>query len=265
MSETHLGTAIHAAFRAGREILSVYSSMVIEVQHKEDHSPLTEADLRAHRTIMETLAPLEIPVLSEEGRQTDYSVRSRWDKLWIVDPLDGTKEFLKRNGEFTVNIALVENGKPVLGVVFVPVLKTLYIGGPSGAYKYTGDQAPVSSSGEPDYNRMEKLPKQRSGPFTVVGSRSHMSEETAAYFRQLEVQHGELNIVSMGSSLKLCLVAEGIADEYPRFAPTMEWDTAAGQAVCEAAGAVVYRYPEFKPLTYNREELLNPWFLVKRV
>lgn len=258
-----LAAALDASLAGGREILEVYAQSDLGVEHKEDNSPLTQADLRANKAIMQVLGGTGIPVLSEEGKQMDYAERSGWDLLWIVDPLDGTKEFIKRNGEFTVNIALVERGKPVLGVVHVPVKGQTYFGFSQGAYRFTGTEPPISAEGWS--GSAEKLPITVQRPFTVVGSRSHNSPETEAYIATLRDKHGQVELVSMGSSLKLCLVAEGTADEYPRFAPTMEWDTAAGHAVCLAAGAEVFRYPEMEPLRYNRMDLLNPWFLVKKL
>lgn len=258
-----LNAALQAALAGGKEIMAVYAQADLGVEQKSDNSPLTQADLRANKAIMEVLEQTAVPVLSEEGKQMEYAERSGWELLWIVDPLDGTKEFIKRNGEFTVNVALVERGKPILGVVHVPVKGQTYFGFSQGAYRFLGDVAPVSPSGWS--GSAEKLPLATQRPFTVVGSRSHNSPETEAYIQTLREKHGEVEMVSMGSSLKLCLVAEGTADEYPRFAPTMEWDTAAGHAVCLAAGAEVYRYPEMEPLRYNRQDLLNPWFLVKKL
>ena len=245
-----LNIAINAAVEGGNEIMKVYNDD-FEVYIKEDDSPLTVADQNANKVIVDQLNKTGIPVLSEEGKAIPYSERKNWDKLWIVDPLDGTKEFIKRNGEFTVNIALIENGSPIMGVIYVPVKKTLYYASEAGAFKK-------------DEDNIEKLPiNQKKEKYVAVGSRSHMSDETKAFFNQLKDTHGEIDVVSMGSSLKICLVAEGIADVYPRFAPTMEWDTAAGQAIAKYAGKSLIDYDTKKEMLYNRDELRNNWFIVQ--
>ena len=250
--------AIKAALLGGKEILNVYESN-FAVEHKDDKSPLTLADKNAHLAIVEGLKETSLPILSEEGRSIDFEERSKWELFWMVDPLDGTKEFVKRNGEFTVNIALIENGKSIFGVIYVPVKRTLYVGDTAtGAYKVENIDSDNFS------NELEKLsiPQKYERSFTMVGSRSHMSDETTAYMSELKDEHGDVEIMAVGSSLKLCMVAEGKADVYPRYAPTMEWDTAAGQAICEAAGFRVLQYNTDGPVVYNKENLLNPWFLV---
>lgn len=257
--------AVLASIEAGKEILDVYEN-TFEVEYKDDNSPLTIADKRAHRKIMQMLEETGIPVLSEEGKQLAYEERAKWGTLWIVDPLDGTKEFIKQNGEFTVNIALVEKGVPVLGVIYVPVDETLYFGCPKlGAYRVDSAAHLKDSDNIEDWiAKGMKLPEKQNRPFTMVGSRSHMSDETAAYFDDVRREHPEAEIISKGSSLKICMVAEGSADVYPRFAPTMEWDTAAGHAIAKAAGFEVYQAKqEGEALVYNKEDLLNPWFIVK--
>jgi len=244
-----LNIAINAAIEGGKEIMKVYHDD-FEVYIKEDNSPLTIADQNANQVIVSELNKTKIPVLSEEGKTIPYRDRKDWRRLWIVDPLDGTKEFIKRNGEFTVNIALIDDGVPVLGVIYVPVKKTLYFASEEGAFKRRGDVT-------------EKLPINiEKKKYVAVGSRSHMSEETKEFFDQLKEAHGEIEIVSMGSSLKICLVAEGIADVYPRFAPTMEWDTAAGQAIAKFAGKSLIDYNTKQEMIYNRDELRNNWFIV---
>ena len=258
-----LHTAITAALEASKAILEIYHSGTFNVELKGDNSPLTRADTASHDVIISYLEPTDIPVLSEEGRDISYQERKSWKQLWIVDPIDGTKEFIKRNGEFTVNIALIENQKPIIGVIFVPVTGELYFSCKElGAFK-------VAVHLE-DYDldallaKANKLPLQREdNTFTIVASRSHMSKETEDYVKQMRDIHGEVNLISKGSSLKLCMVAEGIANCYPRFAPTMEWDTAAGQAICEHAGVEVIDWDTKKNMLYNRKELLNNWFLVK--
>lgn len=257
-----LHTATEAAIRAGEAIMEIYTSPTVnwEVERKADNSPLTLADRRSHAIIAPFLEETGIPVLSEEGQHLPYETRCKWDRLWIVDPLDGTKEFIKRNGEFTVNIALAENNIPTLGVIFVPVSRILYVGSPDGAFKA------VVPKDCYDLSQIEltAIHKGAAEPFTVVASRSHLSPETQEFIDCLRAEHPNLVMVSAGSSLKLCLVAEGKADVYPRFAPTMEWDTAAGHAICLAAGATVTKAPEgVEPLTYNKENLLNPWFIVR--
>lgn len=258
-----LETAILAALEAGKEILKIYHSGDFDIEIKGDNSPLTKADTASHKVIIRYLNKTEIPVLSEEGRAIDYRERKDWKQLWIVDPIDGTKEFIKRNGEFTVNIALVEDQKTSIGVIFVPATGILYFSTKAmGAFKAGVDlenfdlKILISSA--------SKLPLERENPtFTIVASRSHMSPETEAYVQDMREIHGEVNLISKGSSLKLCMVAEGQANCYPRFAPSMEWDTAAGHAICEHAGFQVIDWKTKAPMLYNRKELLNNWFLVK--
>jgi 3'(2'), 5'-bisphosphate nucleotidase len=250
----YLNPACDIARAAGRRILDVYERG-FSVEQKEDRSPLTEADRAAHELICEKLEQLTpgVPVLSEESAKVDYEKRAEWKRFWLVDPLDGTKEFINRNGEFTVNIALIEAGVPVLGVVYAPVLGVVYAGtADEGAFREEADgrRTPIRVT----------TPHQR--PVRVVGSRSHAGDSLGAYLARLEEQLGSHQMVSMGSSLKLCLVAEGKADLYPRLGPTSEWDTAAAQAVVEAAGGQVTDL-QLRPLRYNsKDSLLNPHFLV---
>ncbi|MDE5677246.1 MAG: 3'(2'),5'-bisphosphate nucleotidase CysQ [Phocaeicola sp.] len=268
MQTEYIIKAIDAALAAGKEILEVYydPNSDFQVERKADQSPLTLADRRAHDTIMNYLRDTDYPVLSEEGRHLPYEERSRWDTLWIVDPLDGTKEFIKRNGEFTVNIALVERKIPVFGVIYVPVTKTLYWGEPiAGAYKMEGVALRDGRSLEEMKAAALRLPcAQTNESFVMVASRSHLSAETADYVEQKRKMYPHVELVSVGSSIKICKVSEGVADEYPRFAPTMEWDTAAGHAIAKAAGAEIYQVGKEEPLVYNKLDLLNPWFIVKR-
>ncbi|MCD8078985.1 MAG: 3'(2'),5'-bisphosphate nucleotidase CysQ [Bacteroides sp.] len=268
MDPVYIWVAVRAALAAGKEILSVYHDPEadFQVEKKADHSPLTIADRRAHQIICSFLEKTPYPVLSEEGRHIDYSVRKGWDTLWIVDPLDGTKEFIKRNGEFTVNIALVSKGVPVAGVIYVPVKGELYFAGEEvGAYKMTDVKDPGPDlSWEQLVSASFSLPvaEERNG-WVVVASRSHLTPETEDYIHKLKEAHTDIQLISSGSSLKICLVAEGKADVYPRFAPTMEWDTAAGHAIAKAAGAEIYQAGTSLPLLYNKEDLLNPWFIVE--
>jgi 3'(2'), 5'-bisphosphate nucleotidase len=247
--------AIAASIEAGQEIMKIYSTEDFGVEMKGDNSPLTKADIASQNAIMKHLEKTNIPVLSEESdEQAGFNVRKNWTQCWVVDPLDGTKEFIKRNGEFTVNIALVANSKPVFGVIYVPARDELYYSIPNdGAYvrKSIVNRTPALKL------PAQKLPK----AFTIVGSRSHSSPETEAYIEEMKAKHGEVDFAASGSSLKFCLVAEGKAHAYPRFAPTMEWDTAAGHAILLAAGGKVVVWPDQSPLLYNREQLRNPWFL----
>ena len=259
-TEDLLQIAITAAIEAGNKILTVYNAEDLGISLKEDQSPLTRADVLAHQCIITHLEKTEIPVLSEEGASIPYHTRCEWKSLWIVDPLDGTKEFIKRNGEFTVNIALIKDQTPIMGVIYVPVTKTLYWGATNmGSYCYTieRDEPLVNMKSE------NKLPKKKNNQtFTVVASRSHLSAETENFIQELKQLHGDIQITSKGSSLKLCMVAEGTAECYPRFAPTMEWDIAAGHAICKYAGKKVTDWITKKEMQYNRENLLNNWFLV---
>ena len=235
---------------AGERILEVYNSD-FAVETKGDESPLTQADLAANAVITETLGRLEpkFPILSEESRQAPFEERRQWPVYWLVDPLDGTREFVKRNGEFTVNIALIENGVSILGVVYVPVTGVCYSAAKGiGAFKVDeqGTKSPI------------QVKRPAGGNFTVVGSRSHSNEATEAFVKRL----GEVEMISIGSSLKICMVAEGRADVYPRFGPTSEWDTAAAHCVVEQAGGRLTDM-ELNTLSYNsKESLLNPFFLV---
>ncbi len=265
MNDKKLQVAIEASLKAGKVIMEVYNS-VIEVEYKDDKSPLTEADKRANDIINTFLMPTQIPIISEENKQTEYSIRKKWNTCWVVDPVDGTKEFIKRNGEFTVNIALVENGKPKLGVIYVPATKVIYFANVLKGESFKTELKSHDTSVEEVLNNATRLqPKHaNSNPVQVVGSRSHMSQETLDFIDELKHTGKEVEIVSKGSSLKFCLVAEGNADVYPRYAPTMEWDTAAGQAICNAVGIKVISKETNQPLLYNKENLLNPWFLVSK-
>lgn len=266
MTKGYLQVMIRAAYEAGQEIMRIYTDPLsdFEIERKADNSPLTIADRKAHKIILSYLDKTPFPVLSEEGRNIPYEERRAWPALWIVDPLDGTKEFIKRNGEFTVNIALVEEGVPVAGAVYVPVQNVMYVAGEGSASKLR-DIAVEEASGELAYVR-EALPLAAAAHdgFVVVASRSHLSAETEAYIGKLKEKHGAVRFVTSGSSIKICLVAEGGADVYPRFAPTMEWDTAAGHAVARQAGCEIYRAQSDRPLAYNKEDLLNPWFIVEK-
>jgi 3'(2'), 5'-bisphosphate nucleotidase len=262
--------SIRSAFLAGDVILHhYYKGKNISVALKRDFSPITIADREAHEIICGELAGTGFPLLSEEGTHFDYASRNKWNTFWLVDPLDGTKEFLKRNDEFTVNIALIRDNLPLLGVVYAPALDRLYYAGSlSGSYSVKASDIKELKPDSMDViiSISEKLPLKISHRnYTVVTSRSHLNLETRKQIKILQREHGDVAIISSGSSLKFCLVAEGSADIYPRFGPTMEWDTAAGQAVAVFSGCSVNRYDTGEVLTYNKEKLLNPWFIVERV
>lgn len=267
-----LGKAIAAAIKAGAAIMNVYKEEII-VELKDDKSPLTLADKNAHDIISRELSSCGYPMLSEEGKHLEYSERKSWSEFWMVDPLDGTKEFIRRNGEFTVNIALIVNEQSVLGVIYAPALDKLYFSEKSiGSYRIDADETKLNALLERKEFLVElikgsdRLPiKIDRDEITVVASRSHLNKETEDFIEKLRVKYGskELNFVSKGSSLKICLVAEGTAKVYPRLAPTMEWDTAAGQAIAENAGMRVYNVESGEPMKYNKENLLNDWFVVE--
>jgi 3'(2'), 5'-bisphosphate nucleotidase len=261
-----INIALQAAIKAGNEILEIYNdpNSDFSVERKADNSPLTIADKASHKVIAGLLKDTAIPILSEEGKAIAYIERKNWKQFWLIDPLDGTKEFIKKNGEFTVNIALVENGKPVLGIIYVPVSGSLYFGAHDiGAWKM--EKANDDCTLQTLQARGMKLPASNGDDrvFKIVGSRSHMSPETEAYIKKLSNDHPQIEIVSKGSSLKICMVAEGSANEYPRFGPTMEWDTAAGHAIANASGKKLWLTDFSSELKYNKENLLNPYFIVK--
>ena len=243
-----LNIALKAAKEAGTAILKVYNSDNFDITAKSDDSPLTKADSVGHKVIMKHLSQTAYPILSEEGKMMPYEVRKNWNCFWMVDPLDGTKEFIKRNGEFTVNIALIKNNCPVLGVIYAPVLKTMYWASPTeGAWKQIGRKKPT-----------QLTKKNIERPTKIVASRSHLSQETLDFI----AQYPNAEMTNIGSSLKFMLVAEGSADIYPRFAPTMEWDIAAGHGICQVAGFSVINANTKTEMTYNKENLLNPFFIV---
>ncbi|WP_335965896.1 3'(2'),5'-bisphosphate nucleotidase CysQ [Galbibacter sp. PAP.153] len=253
--------AIKAAVRAGMNIMEVYNGADFDVSLKADNSPITKADKQANKIITQILSTTGIPIISEENSIIDYKIRKHWEQCWIVDPLDGTKEFVKRNGEFTVNIALVKNQKPILGVVYVPVTKALYYGivPKEKAYKTILD-----NPSEEFFISGQELsgPEKNSSIIKIVGSRSHMSSATKGIISAIKKGSKKVEMVSVGSSLKFCLLAEGKATVYPRYSPTMEWDTAAGHALCSAVGLRVLNAETQDPLRYNKKELINPSFIV---
>jgi len=245
---------VEIARDAGKKILDIYNTE-FDIEHKDDKSPLTNADMASHHTIVNALTALtpDIPILSEESAKLPFDQRKKWNVYWLVDPLDGTREFIKRNGEFTVNIALIKNHKSVLGVIHVPVLDIDYFayeGGGAFKAEHGSKASPISVKPLND----NKL--------VVAGSRSHGSEEMQKYMEKLSASYNEVDMMSMGSSLKFCLVAEGKADLYPRLGLTSEWDTAAAQCIVEQAGGHVTR-TDMTTLEYNtKDSLLNPFFFV---
>lgn len=268
MDQQYILKAIDAALAAGEKILSIYNnpSSNFQVRKKADNSPLTIADRAAHEVICRLLADTPYPILSEEGKSKSYEERMAWKELWIVDPLDGTKEFIKRNGEFTVNIAFVQDSVPCIGVVYLPVKRVLYFAMEGvGAYKMTD----VASRGEVSLEdlivKATRLPIEttKRNKYVIVASRSHSTLETERFIEEAKAVHPNVELISCGSSIKICLVAEGVVDVYPRFASTMEWDTAAGHAIARAAGMEIYQAGMDVPLSYNKKDLLNPWFIVE--
>jgi 3'(2'), 5'-bisphosphate nucleotidase len=289
-ARTYLAIAVRAALPAADAIMRIYEEGNWDVEEKADKSPLTRADREAHDVIVEVLEreTPDVPILSEEGAHLPFETRRDWKRLWVVDPLDGTKEFLSRNGEFTVNVALVEDGAPVLGVVAVPALDTWYVAATGGgAYRASRAEldaavtaaepianlaagaARLEAGGARDPDAAPEAETAAAGPSPaarVVASRSHLNAETEAFIEKLRGRHGEVELVQAGSAVKLCRVAEGAADYYPRLAPTMEWDTAAGDAVVREAGGRVLQAADDgtsdgAPLVYNKEDLHNPYFV----
>lgn len=252
MSIIDMSHLISIAQEAGKAILEIYHTD-FTVENKEDNSPLTSADKASHAIIAKALKELypDIPILSEEGKGEPYEERKNWSQFWLVDPIDGTKEFIKRNGEFTVNIALIENNYPVLGVIYAPALGTLYVGRQGeGAYK-------IDAKGTRTELKVKELEESQ---YTIVESRSHPTPALNEYLSKIEKRFANIHRVEKGSSLKFCAVAEALAHSYPRFGPTMEWDTAAGQAIVEAAGGKVVNL-QGQRFSYNKESLLNDYFI----
>ena len=243
------------ALKAGNTIMEIYNRD-FTVEYKDDKSPLTEADLASNEVIIKALEKYNIPIMSEEGKAIEFNERKDWEYYWCIDPIDGTKEFIKKNGEFTVNIALIHHDVPVLGVVYAPALSDMY----------------KAKKGNGAFKNRRKLPlkinRTPNGTMTIVASKSHLTEETKSFIDNLTSNIQHPTFISKGSSLKLVMVAEGTADIYPRLAPTMEWDTAAADAIVRESGKMTYQYSESRtpnpePLKYNKQDLLNPWFIVK--
>lgn len=255
--------AIKAAIMAGEGIMNIYKED-FNVDFKEDKSPLTEADRLADKIIHSILLDT-YPIISEETKTLPFKIRKQWNQCWLVDPLDGTKEFVKRNGEFTVNIAFIEDGIPKLGVVYLPVTHVVYFGSDeTGSYKCNLTTLIDNDINEIIDNAQSLSEVKMPEIYTIVASRSHMSVDTENFINECRKKFGEIQLISKGSSIKLCLVAEGKANVYPRLAPTMEWDTAAAHAVAKYAGCSVLNFDTREELSYNKENLQNPHFIVTR-
>lgn len=261
MKSERLILALNAAFKAGNKIMEVYKSDNFEIENKLDNSPLTIADRLSHKIISKILIKTGLPMISEEGRDISYEVRKNWNTFWMIDPIDGTKEFIKKNDEFTVNIALIEFGQPILGVVYAPALKVIYFAEKNyGSYKEINVKNNKELKNTPKINlKNVSYPKS----YTLVVSKSHMNKETQAYVDQKKKEFKKINLKSFGSSLKICKVADGEAHCYPRFGPTMEWDTAAAHAIAKYADCSFLKADSGKEIHYNKKNLLNPFFIVK--
>lgn len=271
MIESHireylLPRAFNAAVRAGAEIMRVYAERdSYDIELKNDNTPLTIADRLAHNKIKEVLGQTRIPILSEEGREMLYDERKNWELFWLVDPLDGTIEFIKGNNEFTVNIALMSNNECIGAVIYVPYLQKMYVAeqgagavlltniAPSEVANYTVDDILSEATPLP-------LASASHERFRVALSRSHQTPETAEYVEQMREQHPDIEVIEQGSSYKFCLMAEGNIDYYPRTTETYEWDTAAAELILVESGGIVRSLPDHRPLRYNKSDLHNPWF-----
>lgn len=261
-----LAEVFNAAVKAGAAIMEIYARRdEYGVSYKSDHTPITEADCAAHKVIRESLGPTRIPILSEEGREMGYEERRNWEMFWLVDPLDGTLEFIKGNNEFTVNIALMENNRAIASVVYVPYFEKIYLAERGrGAWVKRGVKPSLSSamSFEQIESDMQPLPLvgESNRPLRVAVSRSHQTPETACHVEAMRAIHPDLELIEQGSSYKFCLLAEGSVDYYPRTTHTYEWDTAAGELILHEAGGRTCSLPEGEELKYNKENLQNPWF-----
>ena len=254
LNQINIENIVAIARQAGDTIMDIYKKDFV-VEYKGDNSPLTEADTAANKVICEALIELypSIPILSEENKVIPYAERKEWGYFWLIDPIDGTKEFIKKNGEFTVNIALIHKDTPVLGVVYAPALGDMYKAKKGGGAFKNGRKLPLEVNRSPEKS------------LRVVASKSHLSDETQEFIEELATKTEFVEQVSKGSSLKLCMVAEGQADIYPRLAPTMEWDTGAADAIVRESGRMTYQFEKNEPVIYNKKSLLNPWFIVNQL
>jgi 3'(2'), 5'-bisphosphate nucleotidase len=247
--------------RAGNEIIKVYQSNDFQVEMKSDKTPLTIADKNSNHVIVDGLKKIfpKIPILSEESKKTPFQTRKEWEYLWIIDPLDGTKEFIKKNGEFSINLALVKDGIPIFGILYLPVKDTLYYAAKGyGAYKKDNSgrfKRLFNSDEDKEYEQIADSQKR------IIISRSHYTEETQQFVKEIEKQFSKVQLISVGSAMKIAYLAEGKADIYPRLAPTMEWDIASGQIILEESGGKILDFYKKTPLIYNKEDLRNPWFV----
>lgn len=262
MSKKLLLSALKISLEAGKKILEIYNTE-FTVELKSDYSPLTAADQASHDVIFKGLSQLGFPILSEEGKDVPFDERKNWENYWLVDPLDGTKEFVKRNGEFTVNIAFMQNDSPILGVIYCPVLGFAFGGFDDKVYKIDADS--ITGLTEENLSLYElstdnQIPENEK---VVIASRSHLSEETEQFISLLNLNGDKISIINAGSALKFCLLAEGKASVYPRFAPTMEWDTAAGHAILKARGMNIWIHPSNVEMKYNKTSLVNDWFIAR--
>jgi 3'(2'), 5'-bisphosphate nucleotidase len=261
MISERLSLALNAAFKAGEQIMKVYLTDDFEVENKQDNSPLTKADRLSHEIIEGFLINTGLPIISEEGKDLSHEERKNWNTFWMIDPIDGTKEFIKKNGEFTVNIALIESGQPILGVVFAPALKMIYFAEKNnGSFKVEDINCFTELNSKVFINLGEAVYPE---VYTLVVSKSHMNKETQDFVEKKKQEYGIIESKAFGSSLKICKVAEGSANCYPRFGPTMEWDTAAAHAIAVFAGCTILKADSNEQISYNKENLLNPYFIVK--
>ena len=263
MISERLSLALNAAFKAGDAIMKVYLGDDFDVEKKQDNSPLTKADRLSHKIIKNLLINSGLPIISEEGKDLSYEERKNWNTFWMIDPIDGTKEFIKKNGEFTVNIALIESGQPILGVVFAPALKVIYFAEKNnGAFKMEDINCFTELNSKVFINLGEAVYPE---VYTLVVSKSHMNQETQDFVEKKKKEYGIIKSKAFGSPLKICKVAEGSANCYPRFGSTMEWDTAAAHAVAKFSNCRMFESKSLNELQYNKITLLNPFFIVEHV
>lgn len=260
--EDLLSSAIQTSIEAGKATLMYYQSE-LKIEYKSDNSPLTLADKASNSIIVKSLQQTNIPIISEESKPEEFKIRSRWEYFWLIDPLDGTKEFINRSDEYTINIALVKNSEPILGVVYSPAKDLLFYALEDfGAYKVEKvDKMSVNQILDDKFRLKLPLKSKHDIP-VVVASKSHKNQETQDFIEGIKKEFKEIVEESYGSSLKLCMVGEGSADIYPRLGPTMEWDTAASHVIVKVSGCHIVQYPSLKPMIYNKENLLNPYFIV---
>jgi 3'(2'), 5'-bisphosphate nucleotidase len=263
MTQENLIKTLIQAAAAGMDAIRSVPRNNLQTSHKDDYSPVTEADRRSHGAIQWILGETGIPVLSEEGAEIPYEVRKDWEFCWIVDPLDGTKEFLKGSDEYTVNIALLHKGIPTMGIIGIPERNVFYLGSKTtGAIRFHQDE--IGNEGLPQtFQLLNGKSESGSDSLRVIASRSHLSEATANYIEELRNNHKLIEFVQAGSAIKFCMLAEGSADIYPRFSPCMEWDTAAGQVILQLCGKSIKSWPELIELQYNKPNLLNPDFIAQ--